>query len=448
MFSRTRMTMRRFGIRALIAFAAAAFAASAAAAASTASTRASCGTTPATWPSHPRVLLHVGEMKPSVKDWVDTADGFGTQLQLLVQATDAVNQFNAIGATSARVSSVETTRDPFTYRGSYSDSVPTIHVGFQPALKVQADNGGKPAAGLTTMPIYLSNNCSPTVTIEFPDLSSKAWSFSSPFALSKDGARFYDAGRTAPAVDGGGEYFRPSFLHELMHGFGLQHVEDDYAMMNHRGAGDPNGGFPWANRAETDAVRPLPNDVAHIRDLYPASGSRWEVAPLNTWFHVTTDSTGKAADQVKLCTPSLGDKFSGNQTTSGPCGVGGDQAGSTQVDEGEWLRTRFALANYSTGSMHVTTHLWLSADEQLSDGDYPALSYDVRDIDKEKSDLAEVAFKLPWLPDGTYHPIVQVSSQRLDAAGQAVPGEGFSDWIPLRGVVNVCHAIVCSTPSF
>jgi hypothetical protein len=208
-------------------------------------------------------------------------------------------------------------------------------------------------------------------------------------------------------------------------------------MMNHRGAGDPNGGFPWANRADADAVRPLPYDAKLLRQSYPGSGFRWDVAVLNTWYHVTTTSKGNAADQVKLCTPSLGNKFTKDATTSGACGTGGTAGGSTVVHEGDMLRTRFALANYSTGSVHVVSKLWLSTDDTLYYGDQPALTWDERDIPAETSDLAEVSFKMPWLPDGRYHAIVVIGSQHINPDGSIDPYSPTTDWIPLRGTVCV-----------
>jgi hypothetical protein len=405
----------------------------------------SCGAAPATWPSLPKVLLHLNELEgpgnPATTS-SDPAKTFGYELGLLAQAQDAVNQFNAIGATSARVSSVETTFDPFTYAGSYNDSVPTIHVGFRPGNLV-VDSKGNRAGGKTTGNIYLSNNCSPTVTIEFPDQPSANWSFSSPFALENHGAHYYDAGPTAPTVDGSGQWFRTSFLHELEHAFGLNHTATEYATMNHRGAGDPNGGFPWANRADKDSVMPLPWDVGQIRNLYPASGTRWDIAALNTWFHVTTSSTGSAADQVKLCTPSLGFQFTKSQTTSGPCGTDGSIGGSTRVSEGDTLRTRFAIANYSTGSMHVTSKLWLSTDDELSEDDIPANSWDIRDIPAESSSLAEVGFRLSAMPEGTFHPIVMLSAWHVNSDGTVDDSSKKNDWIPLRGTVFHCDG-VCS----
>lgn len=392
---------------------------------------ASCGAAPSTWPSSPRVVLHLSEMRGPT-GW----DAFTTQLLLLSQASNAVNQFNAIGATSARVTGVETTFDPFVYQGSYNDPAPTIHVGFQSESKITADNKGNSAGGLTS-PLYLASNCSPTVTIEFEDLHDTSWSFSSPFALAADGAHYYDAGLKAPSSDGGGEWFRTSFGHELLHAFGLHHTSTEYAMMNHRGDAG-TGGFPWANRSDPDAVRPLPYDVKLIRQAYPSSGFRWDLAVLNTWYQVTTGSVGGAADQVKLCTPSLGDRFTKKQTTSDACGAGGDDAGSTRVDEDKMLFTRFALANYSTGSVQVTSKLWLSTDEELSYGDQPALTWDVRDIPAETSELAEVEFKLPWMPAGIYHAIVVTGSQHFNADGLVDPHSPTTDWIPLRGTIQYC----------
>ena len=76
-------------------------------------------------------------------------------------------------------------------------------------------------------------------------------------------------------------------------------------MMNHRG----DDGFPWGNRADADAVRPLPDDVRLLRASYPASGTRWDVDATNTWYEITSTSKGGAADQVKLCTASVGTAF-------------------------------------------------------------------------------------------------------------------------------------------
>jgi hypothetical protein len=399
---------------------------------------AACSSTPSNWTTQPRLVLHLGELyAPGTEP--DDATLFGQELLTLAQVTDAVNQFNAIGGTTARVTGVTTTFDPFTYKGSYNDPVPTIHVGFQPNAKITSDNKGNGAAALTTTGLYLSSNCSPTRTIEMHDMSQGPWSLKSPFMLANQGARYYDAGTTAPDSTGGGEWLRPSFLHELLHAFGLEHTKTEYSMLNHRGSGDPHGGFPWANRGDADAVRPLPYEIGLLRGEYPASDAHWDVTVLNTWFNKVKGDD--AAHQVQLCTPSLGTKFTKNRTVSDACGHGGPDGGSAVVAENDLLRTRFTLANASTGSMQVTSKLWLSTDDVLSDGDIPALTWDVRTVSADTSELAEVTFKVPHLPPGNYRPIVVIGAEHVNPDGSIDPHSPLTDWMPLRGTV-------CSPTSF
>jgi hypothetical protein len=396
---------------------------------------AGCPKAPKTWPAAPRLVVHLSELTASGGD-------FGSELLMLGQMGDAVNQLNSIGASSAQVAGIDTTTEPFLFGSSFPETEPAIHVGFASAAKITAD-AGKFAAGYTSPGIYMSASCEPTVTIEFPDLNAMSWAFNSPFALAAKGASYYDAGDKAPFVAGdtpvganGGTWFRPSFLHELLHAFGLHHTSDEYSMMNHRGGNDPNGGFPWANRADADAVRPLPYEIGLLRTSYPASGTRWDVAALDTWFHVTSTSVGGAANQVKLCTPSLGSALSADQETSGPCGEGGRNGGSTKVKQGNRLRTRYALANYSTGSLKLTEQLWLSKDEQWLATDIPVAATRTETIPAATSRLVEASWKLPALTAGTrYHPIIHVFAEHVNADGSIDPGSLRLDWIPLRGLV-------------
>src|SRR6185503_2160306 len=86
--------------------------------------------------------------------------------------------------------------------------------------------------------------------IMFPDPNASHWTFFTPFTASwyAAGARYYDAG-----------------------------------------AEIPTGGFPWANRPAADSVRPLPDDARVLRARYPASGTRYDVAVLNTWYEQPAD---------------------------------------------------------------------------------------------------------------------------------------------------------------
>jgi hypothetical protein len=350
-----------------------------------------------------------------------------------------VNALGAVGASSAAVSEIDSTTDPFRWGASYDDPVPTIHVGWASQAQVTADNGGKAAGGLTSGRIYNSDNCSPTISIEFPDLQSMAWAFNTPFGLADEGASYYDAGPNAPFVSGdtpiggnGGTWFRPSFLHELLHAFGMKHTLTHFATMNHRGS----GGFPWANRADVNAMMPLPYDVGVLRSTYPASGTRWDVAPLNNWYAAPADPTETAADQVKLCTPSLGRAFSADATTDGPCGEGGSNAGSTDVGQGDVLRTRFSIANYSTGSMQVGAVLWLSTDDTWDASDIQVPGSKTVTVKAAASALVPAKWTLPALTPGVrYHPIIRVASEHVNADGSILAASMRTDWNPLRGTV-------------
>jgi len=170
---------------------------------------------PATWTTPPRVLLHT----TGLTDVGVTDDQLP---KLLIQAEDAVGQLNDIGASSAHVASVSTTTKPYAYESmTFGDSVPTIHVGFVSPDTIKADNNGKDAGGLTSQ-MYMAG-CSPTVTIDFSTAGSKTWSFSSPF---EQGVAYYDAGDKSTGKSDPGMWFRPSFLHEMLHA-GPFDVADD-----------------------------------------------------------------------------------------------------------------------------------------------------------------------------------------------------------------------------
>jgi hypothetical protein len=392
-----------------------------------------CPKAPKTWPSSPRVMVHLSELTASGAD-------FGSELMMLAQVGDAVNALNTIGASSAQVSGIDDTLDPFRWGASYDDSVPTIHVGWTTAAQIAADanNGGRGGAALTSPKIYNDASCTPTASIEFQDLNNMAWAFNSPFALASKGASYYDAGPTAPLVAGdtpiganGGTWFRPSFLHELLHAFGMNHTLTHFATMNHRGS----GGFPWANRADENGMLPLPYDVGVLRSTYPAAGTRWDLSVLNNWYAVT-DPVGGAADQVKLCTPSLGTAFSADETTSGACGEGGPDGGSTDVGRGDVLRTRYTLANYSTGSMQTTSVLWLSTDDTWDALDIQVPGSKSVTVQAEKSHLTPAKWTLPALTAGTrYHAIVRVAAEHVNADGSIDPSSMRTEWYPLRGTV-------------
>jgi hypothetical protein len=378
-----------------------------------------------TWTTPPKLVIHLGEFTNG------GGDALG-ELMMVGEVQKAVGSFNGVGATSAAVTKVETSTAPFNYNTWNNDGA--IHLGFTSATNFAAllaardlDPSTDALTG-TTAPYGCAIG---EAHILFPDPNSRVWTYSTPILGSWHdtyGARYYDAGSTTP----GGDYswFRPSFLHELLHAFGLTHTKTQYAFMNHRG----DGGFPWANRPEADAVRPLPYDAQVLRARYPASGTRYDVAVLNTWYEPPADPDDDAGYQTALCKPSLGGSWSA-LTSSGTCG----KNGATNVCAGDTLRTRYTLANYSTDSMTVWAWLYFSRDETF-DGTDPlsATSSPSYDVAAAKSTYSEDTWTVPALTHGaTYHPIVRVIAEHIGANG-ADPLSVKADWIPLRGTVTGC----------
>lgn len=401
--------------------------------ASSASASSSCANH--TWQSSPKVIVHESEF----------LDGGGTTSSAadMVNAVQhVVDQFNAVGATSAKITSVQTTMDPFVWNSGKKDGA--IHVGFGTRDDIKAATNGKNADGVT-LPARYSDCTIKQADILFPDPESTEggapvmWDFETPFGAG-DGRKFYDATSTDPD---GSTWFRPSFLHELEHAWDFKHLQGEYTFMTHRHP----AGFPWANRAANDAVRPLPYEAGVLRDRYPASGTRYDVAALNTWFGPPNTPDDDAGSQINLCKPSLGSAFSdsvdGSDTTGLTCGVDGTASGATSVCAGDTLRTRVALANYSTTSMVVTTQLYFSEDEKWQSSDVESTSAKQKTLDAATSGLSRGEFTVPTLSPGVYHPILHTISEHMNTDGSPDTASLQSDWIPLLGTVTARSALSC-----
>lgn len=393
-----------------------------------------------TWPAQPKLVIHLGEFESGGGD-------SSTESLMKSEVQKAVDQFNAVGGTSAKVTKVETSYAPFSFDKYKSDGA--IHLGFasQASFDAVVAAGGLPDGtdAVTQTPVY---GCGITEAhILFPDVDAHHWTYLTPFTASwyAAGARYYDAGATIPTT---GEFywFRPSFLHELLHAFGFKHAKAQYAFMNHRG----DGGFPWANRPEADAVRPLPYDALLLRGRYPASGSRYDVAVLNTWYEPPADANDDAGNQTKLCIPSLGGSWSAD-TSSGTCGLNGNQFMTPEVCAGDTLRTRYTLANYSTESMTVVAALYFSRDGMFDSSDPSSTTIHNFDVQEAKSTLQEHTWTVPSLTPGVkYHPILRVVAEHIGANG-ADAQSVRADWIPLRDTVTGCNSISsarAATPTF
>jgi hypothetical protein len=405
-----------------------------------------CGT----WKTPPRLVIHYGELSSGQSRMTYT-------LNMIAAVEDVVNAFNKVGGTSARVQSVESTTEPFVFGHWYHDTTPTIHVGFAPNMTAWNDALGTPnpgARGLTTNPSIevtqpLIDNCwylerhivFPDTSIRFSGNVAQPWSFGAPPLTTSTTATkpYYDAGsadttanvttdtqyKNEPKLDR--LWFRPAFLHELLHAFGMTH-HNDYSMMT-AGIGD---GFPWANRPVADMVRPLPADIMRLRNMYPATvvGAVYDVSVLNTWDEPNPDNPGESK-QVALCQPSTGSSWSTDigGIGFGYCGV--SDGNPAQGCPGDTLYTRFAIANGSTESVDLKVKLAFSKDEQWGGSD-DVLSPSGYSVDKsaEDSKLMELTWKVPPIDTSNthvvWHPLVQISGDHVD-----------TDWIPFRGTLGV-----------
>jgi hypothetical protein len=120
-------------------------------------------------------------------------------------------------------------------------------------------------------------------------------------------------------------------------------------------------------------------------------------------------------------------------TWSGSCGVGGRNGGSTSVCPGDMLFTRFALANYSTGSLSLKVSLYLSKDEFLNLPDTGSPAVESVSLDAESSRTLDYPPTVPWVTPGTYQPIIHLTGYHDDGHGNIDPASYVDDWIPLRG---------------
>lgn len=345
-------------------------------------------------------------------------------------------QFNAIGGTSAFIGNL--TRHPFPLRITKSlgkidadwhgDIVPTIHVGFT-ALNFEDNNEGAGTfLDVDELSCYIRE-----VFISFQIVNnsdSGAWIFTEP---DGQGIDYFDAKHETP----NGVYFRQIYLHELLHAFGLAHVNDSFSRLT-------RGDHAWLNRPAGTKMMPLPDDIAGIRYLYPAVGQRTEIGVLNTWFrpgseNIATDEV--VATVTTLCAPSTGTKW--YDTFSATCSRDGDYLGGTEVCPGDRIFTRVSVANFGTRSLDVRMRLFFSEDEVwngFKGKDVAATARYEFELDAASSTQEKGVFLASeGLGYGrTYRPIIRVRGE------EQFTGEVTTDWIPLSGTIKVKRGYVCN----
>lgn len=364
----------------------------------------------------PVYKIHINEF--------DHGGGTVDDLVAMVAAVyDVMREFDNAGGTTAEVdlSGITTDARPYDADTPFNDPSPTIHIGFtSDPYKVSADGRARASTKYTVD----QSTCTYKETrITFRDLNLQPWDFGTPASANDT---YYRATDTDP---GGKMWFRPIMLHELLHSFGLDHSHTTYSFMNYLD-------YPWAGGgvAESDAIRPLPDDLRALRHLYPGTSSRAEVALLTTWYDDDPLlNQSESAAQLHVCTPSLGDAFS-SSTFDYYCGTGGPKSGSTKVCAGDLLYTRFTLANYSTeqaDDLDIT--MYLSTDDVYSSHDVYSPTFRELTVKGGHSAMVEQKWEVPTgLASGTRYQVI------VHAIGTTSSGAFVEDWTPLTAPVTAC----------
>jgi len=358
-----------------------------------------------TWPSNPRVILHVLEL-----------DGFTVDMEdAMLQAMEDIHaQVGAVGGSTAAITGFTLSATPFTFRTAYNDAVPTIHVGFTNDAS-QADGAAITYKDSSRCEITSANIQFMNPSSSDPDLVD--WRFGEP---ADEGEDFWldDHNLNTSA------YFRISYMHELLHGWGLKHSPDSYSMMNY-------GTRPFANMEDGKQVRPLPDDREFLRDFYPTGVVSRGIAVLNTWF-TATNVVDAAADQDGLCAPAKGSAW--DAWNAGFCATNP----TTLVCPGEWIYTQSAIANNGSDDLDVEHRLWFSLDESWTSADLasPTIRYYTvnGDVSSKQGRMFQVPSNAAY--STTYQPIARVSGTGSD-------GSIKSDWIPLRGTLTIKSRVQC-----
>jgi hypothetical protein len=328
---------------------------------------------------------------------------------------DAIRDVNAqianVGGSTARVEKTVTTSDGF-HTTPYYDTSPVIHVGFLNLLP--------PALAVTSSPWA----CERFIIVD----RDTAWNYGTP--QDAGGAGYYMAGKTDPSDN---VYFRISYQHELMHAFGVgasdedAHPDDVYSFLNY-------GERPWANAPVDAMIRPLPYDVRQLRTMFRASGSRTEVAVLNTW--MDKDSTAVVTPQKMLCAPSVGAVANAANAFANFCG----EPKATSVCRGDIVQVQYALANYSTEDVDVTSNLWFSTDDKWDPNDRLSPTVKTYTVPAAHSQNKYWGYEAPVVSSGTNFVIVRVTATTPS-------GVTVKDSIPLTGTVRQASACHSNTPT-
>jgi len=148
---------------------------------------------------------------------------------------------------------------------------------------------------------------------------------------------------------------------------------------------------------------------------------------LNTW--IDTASTAEVTPQKMLCKPSVGAVPNVAHAFADYCGDGRPAA----VCPGDVLQVQYALANYSTEDVNVTSNVWFSTDDVWDAGDRLSPTSKTYLVDAAHSQNKYWGYEVPGLPLGSYFVIVRVTA--TTASGVTV-----RDSIPMTGKVSQAAA--------
>jgi hypothetical protein len=384
----------------------------------TLTTNSSCTSMKIKNPGAVHVVVHTAELHGST-----------TQVNYMVAAVRAVtDEFNTVGGTAARITSVTTTTGAYHHLSTFHESAGTIHLGFAPTLKDPKHAGEELPFEVTVTPPLPAPCTVASPNVGFLDLDHKVWNFQTPGDTSKDqGNTFFRAGE-ADLVGHG--YFRPVLLHELLHAFGLSHSASTTAFMNY-------GQRPWINRPPEKMITPLPDDLAALRHLYPAPGDVYRVAFLNTALNKSAPvSDSGAGTQEALCHPSGGTTYAPNLFASGTYACA--KSPVFQVCAGGQVYGVYSLANYSTKDMQVVVGAWFSTDDVWGWNDHESADYDQYVIPAGQTVLIGDHWTMPSMQVGTQQ-VRTIMRVIAEYDSPTPPAESVTtDWLPLDGTVTTC----------
>jgi hypothetical protein len=359
----------------------------------------------------------------------------GNQADMEDAIRDVNAQIGRVGGSTVRIESTVVSDEAF-HTSPYYDSEPVIHVGFRPIANPKAA-----ASAFNAYP------CEHFITID----TAESWNYGLP-------ADYYTAGK----YDSDNSiYFRISYLHELMHAFGVGahdedgHPDNVYSFLNY-------GERPWVHASEDAMIRPLPYDVRELRDMFPGSGSRTEVAVTNTWLvHENppcapnlnkavdadlsalceTDPVASVTYQEMLCAPSVGDEPKETKLFARFCG----EPNATAVCPGSILQVHYGLANYSTASVSVTSNMWLSLDDAWDPDDYLSPTSKSYSVSAATSQNKFWGYEVPSLPINLLEPREYYVIVRATATTPS--GVTVRDSIPMVGTVTDRRDCLSSAPA-